>query len=306
MNERHKETDILGIEFQYYLGGNYAVHPQSQKTTLMQFLLDLIDPNSHQAKHSIKIKQAKYAGDEALRTKLKSQSKFYTPAAIATYRNLKSIISYTGFIPIDFDKDGIDYQKCKADVFSHPSVIASWFSVSGKVHALVWAQQATSVEEYHSLFWGLYNEFPDFDIMMQTPIQPFYYSHDPDALIKAEAVERWMGKALHPKVDWKPPQNKWLPPIKSANHKQRMIYDWMQKQADKIVDAGHPQIRAIAFTLGGYAATGYFTENAAIEFADHLIECNAYLSLKPDTYKKTVRSAIKKGMQSPLRLKIDE
>ena len=69
---------------------------------------------------------------------------------------------------------------------------------------------------------------------------------------------------------------------------------------DKITDNGHPQLRSIALSMGGWVAQGYLTEMEAQSLGEQHINFNSYLSKKANVYKKTLSTFIREGMKSPL------
>ena len=72
----------------------------------------------------------------------------------------------------------------------------------------------------------------------------------------------------------------------------------------KIVDYGHPPLRAISYALGGYVANNYLSEQEAEDIIIKEIVNNNYLNQKSkvDGYIKTAKDMINKGQQKPLTL----
>ena len=71
---------------------------------------------------------------------------------------------------------------------------------------------------------------------------------------------------------------------------------------DRIIDNGHPQVRSIALSMGGWVAQGYLTEMEAQSLGEQYINFNGYLSKKANIYKKTLSTFIREGMKSPLTI----
>jgi hypothetical protein len=72
------------------------------------------------------------------------------------------------------------------------------------------------------------------------------------------------------------------------------------RKMNEIINNGHPQLRRISYTLGGYVGGGYLSQNEAEELTHNLIEHHRYLSKGISGYKKTASTFIKKGMEKPL------
>lgn len=251
------------------------------------------------------IKQAEIDGDIKKKHDLKMQLYYFTPCVILDpqgRRSYKDIQQFTGFMHLDFDY--IDNaQELKHYLFEkYDFIIAAWLSASAKgIKCLVSVPVVDSVKQFKSYFWGLaeiMNQYKGFDTSPQNAVLPLFLSPDENILI-AEDFTTWTKTGINPK-DIQRPIAKYKYDY-NGNSKQK---DWaisnIQKAIDKIVDNGHPQLRAAAYSLGGYVGGGYIPLFEAQDIIENMIRSNAYLSKKANIYIKTSVTMIQKGQQSPL------
>jgi hypothetical protein len=244
--------------------------------------------------------------DEKKRNQLKTQLNVYTPCVLSGQRRTKAeILEFSGLLALDFDKlESVDYAKeFKKYLFDeYPFLYASWLSSSGKgVRAIVKIPRSKSVDEFKSYYHGLGNEhmmaYIGYDKAPQNPVLPLFQSHDPNLLYR-ETAETWTKKYITP-----PPKKiESYPLYRGTQEQERHVINIVNKAIDKITDNGHPQLRAIAFALGGYVGSGYIDYGVAISHINRLIESNAYLSQKHEVYKKTAQEMIESGQSKPLNL----
>jgi len=258
------------------------------------------------------IQKAKAAGDRALTDKLKQRLYYFTPAVrIKIWRKGDNITAFTGLCPVDFDKmtpaQAIEF---KAFLFGqYPCFYAVWLSASRHgVRGLIRIPVVRNIEEYKSYFFAIQAELQQygyhFDPQLQTPVQPMYQSFDPEILYRPDP-ETWDMKAEpKPLPRLQPPAQ--LNIFRSERQRQSaidIILKGRRTSINQIIDGnGHPRLRSISRTLGGYVGEGYLTETEAISFMNNEIERNSYLNQKAATYKKTARWAIMEGMKKPLKL----
>ena len=89
--------------FQYYGANIKEVIPRGN-VTMIRFLNAIKYPKP-EMKHTLqKIREAAANKDDNTKAILKQKLYFFTPAINCTYRNYESIQSFTGLIPLDFDK----------------------------------------------------------------------------------------------------------------------------------------------------------------------------------------------------------
>jgi hypothetical protein len=71
---------------------------------------------------------------------------------------------------------------------------------------------------------------------------------------------------------------------------------------EAIDDPGHPQLRSLCLSVGGYVASGYISMLEAEQLIHHLIETHHYLSKGISGYKKTATWALNEGTRKPIVL----
>jgi hypothetical protein len=282
--------------------GNIKDSEVKGTTDLIGLINDISNPDDFT---QCLIDEIRSENDEDKRSKLKWMLKGYTPSVLLNERRkLDNVISYSGLMPLDFDKlESLEYaQEFKQYLFEqYPFIYASWLSSSGKgVRALVHIPVCESIDDYRQYFNGLAHEhmmgYTGFDKAPKNAVLPLFQSHDPDLLYR-ESAYIWSNKYTPPE----PPPKQKIPII--GNDKNRISVQRLTQSAiDKIKDNGHPQLRGASFALGGYVGAGYIDEYDAIDMMDSMIESNNYLSTKHKVYKQTARDMIKSGQNKPLYL----
>jgi hypothetical protein len=105
------------------------------------------------------------------------------------HRRLSKAIGSTGFVYIDID--GLPCEesyKVKAEIFQHPSVIASWLSLSCTGIGALVKINAVNTTNFHYAVEVLSKEFNYLDKAAFKLTQPTILSYDPDILIREDAV----------------------------------------------------------------------------------------------------------------------
>jgi hypothetical protein len=243
--------------------------------------------------------------DEDKKARMKWKLRAWTPGVLVQeHRRYSMIHEFSGLLPLDFDKlPNQQYAEDFRDYLynEHPYIYASWLSASGKgVRGIVKIPRVDSVEKYKQYWMAVQikmQEFQGFDRITKNPIQPVFQSYDPNLICRAEA-QVWT-KIYVPK---QPKPKESYPLYKGTDEQKRSIFNRAKSGIDKISDNGHPQLRAIAFVLGGYVGSGYIERYEAVEFIDDCIEVNTYLSKKSSVYKKTAREMIDSGTHKPLSI----
>lgn len=292
---------MTGIRFQYYSADIRDTRPLGD-LDLWQFLMAIREPKPHIIEVFDRIRKADKDRDEATKAKLKTHLYYFTPAVMVDEcRCYDSIREFTGLMVLDFDKlEPAMAVELKTDLMqAYNFIIASWLSASGRgVRALVNIPQVSTVDEYKALFSGLMHltdlgKINGFDRAPQNPVLPLFMSYDPDIQF-ADTPGIW-------ETPYHPCER---PPIKQYKfeHSPTRVERLIKSAIDRITDNGHPQLRAAAFRLGGYVGAGYIDREEAVNMITHMIEANAYLSIKPDVYKKTAKTMIDKGTEKPLYL----
>jgi hypothetical protein len=247
--------------------------------------------------------------DEDKRARMKWQLKGYTPTVLLKdRRRLENIVSYSGLMPLDFDK--LPHRQYATELRNflfdeYPFIYASWLSSSGKgVRALVHIEQPQDKADFQAMFAGFKEykisdyEFVDyFDNAPKNVVLPLFQSHDSDIKYRNNAIQ-WNQRYYHTE-----PLPRNLPPLEKPDERDlKQVYNILQSAINKIVDNGHPQLRGASFALGGYVGANYIDYTEAVNLIDSLIERNHYLSQKNEVYKVTARQMIQQGMSKPLYL----
>lgn len=250
------------------------------------------------------ISDIRTCSDESEKAKLKTKLPSVTPAVRfnkGDARAYKNIQSFTGIMMMDFDK--IEHSADFRDYIfkQYPFIFATWLSSSAKgVRAMVRVPECKTTDEFKGRFKALgkiFNQYNGFDYAPQNSVLPLFYSID--AEIKFDLYRKDVFNDIHVESIRENKPVNWLKP---DSLKTEWALNNTKKAIDKITDNGHPQLRAAAFSLGGYVGAGYITEHEAIDFITLLIDANRYLSIKPDVYKITARQMIKQGINKPLTL----
>jgi len=292
------------ILFPYYDADIKRSKPLGE-VTLDQFLRAISKPKPHIRSIFAQIAQAEVDGDMGLKAQLKTSLFSFTPAVrITGRRRYMDITEFTGLMPLDFDHlPSVTAAKdLKNYLFeTYDFIIAAWLSPSARgVRALVRIPVCTSTDEYKSYFHALdrleMQQYIGFDRAPQNPVLPLFLSYDPFLRHRTDPME-WQ-RQYTPLPIPNIPHFKYEATPVYATRACRIV----RTHIDAISDNGHPQLRAAAYSLGGYVGAGYLASNEAEQFIVSLIHSNAYLSQKPNVYIKTAKEMIAKGIGSPLYL----
>ena len=283
--------------FNYYPSDIKASKPLGN-ITLERFIQVIKNPKD-ETKHIFEqIKLAQENNDMALKQQLKSKLYNFTPCVyVKDSRKYDNIINFTGLLALDFDKVETDYAiEFKHYIFDkYDFIIAAWLSPSKHgVRALVSIPLCQNVGEFKEYYNAIENQFKDykgFDKATKNCILPMFLAYDKNILYRNDYTA-WT-KKLIPNI---------APIIKQyiINDKSSLIEAISKSAIDKINDNGHPQLRAIAFAIGGYSSAGYIDSQHGLSIIEKLIDSNVYLMQKASIYKKTAKEMITKGMSKPL------
>lgn len=289
------------IYFPYYAADIKKSKPLGI-VTLHQFYRAISSPKRSIQDIYERISRAEMEGDMGLKATLKTKLFSFTPAVtIKGRRRYADITSFTGLLPLDFDHlPSRNYaQQFKYYLFESYSFLhAVWLSASGLgVRALASIPSATDIDDFKSYFNALerleMGQYVGFDRATQNPVLPLFLSYD-SAILTRDTPSTWTDQytpiASPPLIQYKYDDN--APKVEKII--SRLIH--------RIVDNGHPQLRAAAFSLGGYVGAGHLSQSDANVMIERLIHSNAYLSQKPSVYVRTAKEMIAKGIQSPLYL----
>ena len=274
--------------------------------TLDQFLVHTQEAPIHIINVFDKIAEAKLAGNDKEKKRLKQKYLcFFTPCAVVEpTRSYENIKRFTGILVLDFDKieNAPEFKQYLFETYR--CIIACWLSPTRKgVKALVRIPVVQTVDEFKEYYFGIETEmeqFNGYDPSCQNCVLPLFQSYDPDLLDRQDA-ETWTIKGS--KRNAKPLTPALPAPIVDVTDKdKRTIIKIIDTAFNNITDTGHPVLRSLCLTIGGYVATGYIDEYDAIDYINHKIENHHYLSKGIYGYQKTARWAIQEGKRNPLTL----
>jgi hypothetical protein len=286
--------------------GNIRKPEPIRTTNLRQFIKDISDPDEETIKLVDKIRRTTDKNEKA---RLKTNLTAYSPCVLCTDgRSYKHIYEFSGLMTIDFDKlPSTQYAKDvrKFLIDEYASVYCSWLSASGLgVRAIIHIDTPTSTDDFKKIFQAFkHNYIEDYEIIdyfdnaPKNVVLPLFQSVDFDMTYR-ETAEQFTERYAPIKA----PQISTPPIRKPDSYDERRVVSIITSAISKIIDNGHPQLRATAFVLGGYVGGGYIEQYQAIDLIDALINSNQYLSIKPDVYKITARQMIQQGISKPLYL----
>ena len=289
------------MTFNYYPASITSSRPLGT-VTLDRFLGSIQYPKKNISEVFAQIQDAQEKGDMNRKNDLKTKLFSFTPAVLVEgKRRYECIQEWTGLLPLDFDKlpspeYTIDF---KRDFFKeHKFIVACWLSPSRYgVRALAKIPVCHSVGEYKEYYGAIENElcvYRGFDSATKNCILPMFLSYDPDLLRRSDYTE-WTEKYIPPS---KPPPTKQFIVDDKTDRIQKII----ASKINRIVDNGHPQLRATSYLLGGYVSAGYIQEHIALQMIEHLIDSNEYLSQKAHVYKRTASDMIQRGKRQPIHI----
>lgn len=297
------------MKFQYY-PANVKITKSLGELTLEQFIESVRNPKDKIKKCFLEIQAAAENGDEELKVKLKTENLYYFTPSVYTDgegRSYSNIIDFTGLMVVEFDK--VDFaEELKHYIFNDiKSVICAFMSPSKKgCKFIIKIPKCKDVEEYKEYYSGIsyyLDKISGYDVANYNPILPLFMSWDEDILYRTDA-ETWTRKGY--KIggfDYKAPvSSKPLPENTIKQSDIDRVHRRIKNMFDRIIDNGHPQVRSIALSMGGWVAQGYLTELEAQSLGEQYINFNGYLSKKASIYKKTLSTFIREGMKSPLAI----
>lgn len=251
------------------------------------------------------IRQADKEGNQSLKNELKTHLVSFTPSVMCSRRRYDDIKYFTGLVTTDNDKlsNQSEAEELRDYIFhNHSQVIASWLSSSRRgVRSLIRIPVCTSVQQFKSYYNAIYNTFriyKNLDKATQNPVLPMFYSDDPDIRYRKDFTI-WTDTYTDPQ-----PKPKIRPIVIYDMDNKGKVLKILKNKIDAIYDNGHPQLRAVCYSLGGYVASGYISEMEALDYVENMIRHNSYLGVakKVNTYLRTAQTMIRKGQTQPLSL----
>jgi hypothetical protein len=295
---------MLSIEFQYYPARVDTNKPVGV-TNLSQLLRTTKNPPQQTLSVFKQIEQAEIEGNKKLKAELKQNNLYYfTPCVVVNgYRRYVNINYFTGLMVIDFDHIDNAAELKEALFTNYQCIIASWLSPSRRgVKCIVRIPVVTSVNEFKEYYFGMSSELnyiDGFDSSGQNCVLPLFQSYDQNLLYRRDA-QIWDIKGGKSEDFTK--KHTLKPNIEPDEKSKAIVIKIIDKGFDNITDFGHPPLRSLCLSIGGYIASGYIDRFDALNTVDWYIENHSYLKKGIEGYKKTARWAIDHGMSKPLTL----
>ena len=294
------------IYFQYYPNNVQSNQPIGY-VSLERFVQSIKNPKQHLVEIFNQVSYYESVGDMEAKRKIKERIYYFTPCVIVNqYRRYNSIRNWTGLAVLDFDHIN-NGQEFKEYLFNeYKSIICAWLSPSKMgVKALVSIPVVNSVDEFKSYYFGLSEEmwqYNGFDGSGQNCVLPLFQSMDYTLLFR-EDYETWQTKGF--KSDSMATTKGQTNPVEPSDIYEKIMIGMITKGIDKIEANGHPQLRDLCLSVGGYIANRYITEIDALQHIYNRIENNNYLKKGIPGYKKTAKWAVQVGQSKPITLKIE-
>jgi hypothetical protein len=293
------------IFFQYYEADIKSTRPLGI-VSLEYWIQSMVNPKPKYKEIFEKIHLASLNQNKAEKDILKRALYFFTPSVLVKNRRCYADIDrFTGLLTIDFDGLDPNYaEEFKTALFNeYKFIICSWLSASKKgVRALIKIPIAKDVDDFKLYFNAIEQEFGiyhGFDTAPKNCVLPMFMSYDTEIIYRNDY--HTFNKKYRP---IEPTQTVQYFVINNPTTVQKIV----QSGINKIIDNGHPQLRAIAYSLGGYVGSGYLSESEANSLIGSCIDSNVYLSRQTkglnmaDVYKKTAKEMISTGKLKPLTI----
>jgi hypothetical protein len=293
------------IKFQVYRQPITLITPQ-KAISLQEFLNFTKNPPPTTKQVFDQIAAAEASGNQVLKARLKQTFLYYfTPCVIVDpIRNYKSIKSFTGLLVLDFDHidNAADF---KTFLFNeYRFIIAAWLSPSRRgVKALVIIPIVTTIQEFKELYYGIAAEmevYNGFDPSGQNAVLPLFQSYDPDLLCRDD-FNTWTTKGIK-RNDFTTSPATPPPRIDPTDQDKQTIVKIINTGFDNIIDYGHPPLRSLCISIGGYVVAGYISESEALQLINNRIENHHSLCKGITGYKKTAQWSLRAGQTKPITL----
>jgi len=291
---------MKNITFQYFTGGVYISHPAGI-VTLEQFIEATRNPKPATLEVLRKIA---VCTDPAQKLILKQSLPYFTPCVyLRERRNYENIERFTGLLVVDIDK--IDNaNEIKHYIFNtFHSVFCCYLSPSKRgVKAIFRIPTVQTPDQFKAYFYGVSDALTGlkgFDTTAKNCVLPLFLSYDPEILIRPEPGV-WQRTGIDPANFTNKVREPVTPgSIEKTSETEELVLKIIKTGLDVNSD-GHPKLRALCYTVGGYIASGYIDENKALDEIEKIIE-NSYFSKGTSGYKRTARTAINAGKSEPLK-----
>ena len=205
-----------------------------------------------------------------------------------SYRDDKSLVQHSGFVPIDID-DVEHIQQAKHTLSKNPYIYALWISSSGKgLHGLVRIGDGNKHTQHYK---ALLEKIPGLDPTARNPSRVLYLSYDPDIYINSSSSTFY---DIIQEEENKPSSIKFgdgYTDYKKIDVASRMIR--LAPDGEK-----HHILLKAANLLGGYVATKHIEYDIAFDILVHEISKKDIQDL--NLAKKTIDDGLRHGMSKPI------
>lgn len=205
-----------------------------------------------------------------------------------SYRDDKSLVQHSGFVPIDID-DVEHIQQAKQTLSKNPYIYAIWISSSGKgLHGLVRIGDGNKHTQHYK---ALLEKIPGLDPTARNPSRVLYLSYDPDIYINSSSSTFY---DIIQEEENKPSSIKFgdgYTDYKKIDVASRMIR--LAPDGEK-----HHILLKAANLLGGYVATKHIEYDIAFDILVHEISKKDIQDL--NLAKKTIDDGLRHGMSKPI------
>lgn len=296
----------LDIKLQYF-ANNIKTVKAIGELTLYQWLYSIKHPKEEVMQLFKDIEQASKDGDLKLKSELKQQLFYLTPATVSDGlgRAYTNIQSFTGICSVDVDGLEEEYAKeFKEYLFeTYPFIIACFLSPSRKgVKALVKIPVVNSVAEYKEYYFGLLailDCYKNIDPAPSNSVLPHFISYDKELLYRTNATE-FTERGY--KIDECRVGEQSLEDLDINLEDAPKIKQMLKRMLAQIdvEQTAHLKIRSVGLLAGGYSVAGYFDYDEIKEWLFDLMDDVQYLHKSMRTYKRTLTDMMARGSLAPI------
>jgi hypothetical protein len=313
LNNLNTVSKYTEISFQYYPARVNSNEPLGI-ISLEQFLISTKSPKNSTKAIFDQIAAADLAGNKKLKDELKQNHLFYfTPCVhVHPYRRYACIKHFTGLLVLDFDHidNARDFKYFLFDEYK--CIITAYISPSKRgVKCLVkipvikanrpWEELVAEFKEYYFGIAAEMEQYNGFCESTQSSVLPLFQSYDPELLFRNDP-DTWATKGFYLNAFASAP-TQITPKIINTDKDKQIIEKIINTGFINITDCGHPVLRSLCLSIGGYVASGYIPEHEALQMIYYEIENHEYLRKGIRGYKTTAQWAIRAGQRKPLTLK---
>ncbi|MEI7501071.1 MAG: BT4734/BF3469 family protein [Bacteroidota bacterium] len=300
------------ISFQYYPARVNSNEPLGI-ISLERFLISTKTPKNSTKAIFDQIADAELSGDKKLKDELKQNHLFYfTPCVyVHPFRRYDCIKHFTGLLVLDFDHidNARDFKYFLFDEYK--CIITAYISPSKRgVKCLVkipvinanrpWEELVAKFKEYYFGIAAEMEPYNGFCESTQSSVLPLFQSYDPELLSRNDP-DTWATKGTK-RGNFSTTPTLCKPVIDVTYKEKETLIKIIDRGFRNITDYGHPPLRSLCLSIGGYVASGYIPEHEALQMIYYEIENHSYLRKGIRGYKTTAQWAIRAGQSKPLTL----